>query len=241
MFVRHRLNRDLGFGRRIDEESSADRWVVHFVVGKRRFPVSELEIVPDGQISAEQQNRIGLAERRSQAPKHPDSVRDALIAGGVAQVFHAAPLHYVPLILQSGALLSKNALRAHGYLTSHFRRSSWSTDEKRGFAGVVHLMAFLEFELLDAKLGQGFPHVCFSIPTEHLPAHGVLVCRYNIARNHGTFSESSEHGFRREPFMIPVGVSAGEATSILRDCSARQWCLGSARSRLRAHSSRDKD
>jgi hypothetical protein len=77
-------------------------------------------------------------------------------------------------------------------------------------------MAFLEFELLDAKLGQGFPHVCFSIPTEHLPAHGVLVCRYNIARNHGTFSESSEHGFRREPFMIPVGVSAGEATSILR-------------------------
>jgi hypothetical protein len=168
MFVRHRLNRNLGFGRRIDEESNNDRWVVHFIVGKRRFPISELEVVPDDLISAGQQDRIRLAEMRSQTPRHPECVRDALIAGGVTRVFHAAPLHYVPLILQAGALLSKNVLRASGYLSSHFRRSSWSSDEQRGFAGVVHLMAFPSFKLLDAKLERGFPHVCFSIPTEHL-------------------------------------------------------------------------
>src|SRR5215210_3054174 len=68
------------------------------------------------------------------------SVRDALIQNGVAFVYHCTPLQYVPQILASMALYSKNQLLAQGFADSHLRPSSKRQDIARGFGDFIHMM-----------------------------------------------------------------------------------------------------
>jgi hypothetical protein len=57
----------------------------------------------------------------------------------VERIHHCAPLHYLPFICTSNALLSKPSLRRAGFHLSHFRSTSSRHDVARGFGNFVHL------------------------------------------------------------------------------------------------------
>lgn len=70
-------------------------------------------------------------------------------------LYHAAPLHYLPHILQSGALYPQSVLAARGILP---RRTAARRDRMLGLQDWVHLSLSADTPLLRDKLAKGYPH-----------------------------------------------------------------------------------
>ena len=71
-------------------------------------------------------------------------------------LYHAAPLHYLPHILQSGALYAKSILTGQGIKP---RQSAVRRDTMLGLTDWVHLATRADTPLLKDKLARGYPHV----------------------------------------------------------------------------------
>lgn len=145
-----------------------------------------------------------------------------LLASGIKRVFHYAPLHYLPFILRSEHLFSKQELLRLGYQNSHFRRTSAAQDQKRGFAAFVHTTTSAQPPILKAKLRGGFPHIEIAVPTELVEDCDYLLCRFNIAKTRyfrGALQEpleSAENGRYVESLRLPVALTDQERRDLLR-------------------------
>ncbi len=73
-------------------------------------------------------------------------------------LYHTAPLHYLPRILQSGALYPQSVLAAQGILP---RRTAARRDRMLGLADWVHLSLTADTPLLRDKFAKGYPHALF--------------------------------------------------------------------------------
>lgn len=71
-------------------------------------------------------------------------------------LYHATPLHYLPHILQSGALYAKSITAGQGITP---RRSAVRRDKMLGLTDWVHLSTRPDTPLLKDKLARGYPHV----------------------------------------------------------------------------------
>jgi len=145
-----------------------------------------------------------------------------LSSRGINEVFHYAPLQYLLFIARSQALLSKNELRRVGYEDSHFRRTSRSQDELRGFSNYVHLTLNHLPPILKAKLARGFPHFEVRIPAQHLEQGTMHLCRFNIAksrylRRQGApgSTESRANGRYHNDKQIPTAETEAECDDLL--------------------------
>ena len=70
-------------------------------------------------------------------------------------LYHATPLHYLPHVLQSGALYPKSVLAARGIAP---RPTALRRDRMLGLADWVHLSLRPDTPLLRDKLARGYPH-----------------------------------------------------------------------------------
>lgn len=129
----------------------------------------------------------------------------------VEWVYHYAPLHYLPFIARSQALLCKPAITTAGFPDRHIRSMSKKQDIARGFGGYVHLTLDPHPNILRAKLQAGFPHVKLMVPASVIDAIEFSLCRYNVAmtrylRKDGKpgFPESPTNGYYYEAQQIPV-------------------------------------
>ena len=73
-------------------------------------------------------------------------------------LYHTAPLHYLPHILESGALYAKSITAGQGIKP---RRSAVRRDTMLGLTDWIHLSTRPETPLLKDKLARGYPHVLF--------------------------------------------------------------------------------
>lgn len=141
---------------------------------------------------------------------------------GITEVYHFAPLHYLPFIARAGALSSKPALLKAGFSPSHFRSMSHRQDSARGFDECVHLTLAAHPPIVEAKLAAGFPHVRLSVPVNDVEAVDFALCRYNIAmtrylRRNGTpgFPESPTNGRYYDQKQIPVAKATADKRAML--------------------------
>ncbi|MGI4788428.1 MAG: hypothetical protein ACRYFS_06205 [Janthinobacterium lividum] len=70
-------------------------------------------------------------------------------------LYHATPLHYLPHILQSGALYAKSILAAQGIKP---RAGAVRRDKRLGLSDWLHLSTRPDTPLLRDKLRRGYPH-----------------------------------------------------------------------------------
>ncbi|MDQ2799302.1 MAG: DUF4433 domain-containing protein [Armatimonadota bacterium] len=82
-------------------------------------------------------------------------------------VYHATPLHYLPHILQSGALYAKSILAARGIAP---RPTAVRRDRMLGLADWVHLSLRPDTPLLHDKLAKGYPHALLVFDREAILA-----------------------------------------------------------------------
>lgn len=135
-------------------------------------------------------------------------------------MFHITPLHYLPLILRSGELMSKTKLVEAGFNTTHFRKRSRKQDLDRGFADYVHLTVREWPDILQSKLRRGFPHVRLRLEAKSL-GQDYLTCRYNIAmsrshrRTKSPSLESPENGYYLPGLDLPVAREATHQRTML--------------------------
>jgi hypothetical protein len=89
--------------------------------------------------------------------------------------WHTTPLHYIPHLLQSGALLSKARLLAAGSPIRP-RPTAVRRDRKLGLADYVHLSLVPRTPLLAHKRAHGFPHLLleFDAAVADLPGAAYL-------------------------------------------------------------------
>jgi hypothetical protein len=88
-------------------------------------------------------------------------------------LYHATPLHYLPLILQANELRSQRLL---GYAMG--RKSARRRDRILGVDSSVHFSLSADTPLLRDKLAKGMPHIVLVSSTENLAeaAWSVLPC-----------------------------------------------------------------
>jgi hypothetical protein len=108
-------------------------------------------------------------------------IMGALSANGVETVQHYAPLHYLPFIGRSRAILSKPSLDAAGFKSTHQRSMSRRQDVARGFGSYAHMTLDRQPRILKAKLGAGFPHFALSVPVSSIEEAVFSLCRFNVA------------------------------------------------------------
>lgn len=82
---------------------------------------------------------------------------------GVPFLYHATPLHYLPHILQSGALYAKSILAPQGIAP---RPTAARRDRMLGLADWVHLSLASDTPLLRDKLTLGYPHALLAFERE---------------------------------------------------------------------------
>lgn len=90
------------------------------------------------------------------------------------ELYHAAPLHYVPSIFQDGALYAKSVLAAKGIAP---RATARRRDHMLALQDYVHFSFQLPFPLLADKLKKGFPHVVLvfdAAALAQMPGHALL-------------------------------------------------------------------
>lgn len=145
-----------------------------------------------------------------------------LTSRGVAEVYHYVPLHYLMFIARSRALLSKGELGRLGFNNSHFRRTSRSQDELRGFSHYVHLTVTAYPPILAAKLASGFPHFEVRVPAAHVEKTTLHLCRYNIAKSRNLRTgkkpapESAATGRYHGAKQIPTAETVAECEALLQ-------------------------
>lgn len=140
---------------------------------------------------------------------------------GVNVVHHVTPLHYLPFIGRSGAILTKTDLEPrHGL--DHFRTKSDRHDRSRGFDDCAFLTTTECPPILRAKLSAGFPHVRLDVPSEALIEVKYSLCRFNIAmtrylRRDGKSGspESSTNGRYYGAQQIPVAKTDADKRAML--------------------------
>ncbi len=116
-------------------------------------------------------------------------------------LYHAAPLHYLPHILQSGALYAKSILAGQGIRP---RRSAVRRDTMLGLADWVHLSTRPDTPLLRDKLARGYPHVLLEFDRDAaLALPEVALLPYNTKAWHTRAA------------YVPV-TAAAEKTEMLR-------------------------
>jgi len=93
-------------------------------------------------------------------------------------LWHATPLHYVPYLLATGALLSQARLAAE-HLPVRPRPTAAARVRRLGLAGYVHLSLSPRTPLLADKRGRGWPHVLLQFPANLLEFPGVSLLKYN--------------------------------------------------------------
>jgi len=72
-----------------------------------------------------------------------------------SRLYHVTPLHYLPHVLQSGALYAQSVLAGRGIAP---RPTAARRDRMLGLADWVHLSLAPDTPLLRDKLGLGYPH-----------------------------------------------------------------------------------
>ena len=82
---------------------------------------------------------------------------------GVPFLYHATPLHYLPHVVQSGALYAKSILAGRGIVP---RPTAARRDRMLGLADWVHLSLVPETPLLRDKLRLGYPHALLAFGRE---------------------------------------------------------------------------
>jgi hypothetical protein len=145
-----------------------------------------------------------------------------LTSSGVQQVHHYTPLHYLPFIARSQALLSKPSMRSLGYSDWHFRSMSSRHDIARGFGAYAFLTLHQAPPIMKAKLAAGFPHVRITVPVDSIDAVTYDLCRFNVAmtrqlRRGGKagFPESLTNGRYYGKAEIPVARTKRDQTAML--------------------------
>lgn len=141
---------------------------------------------------------------------------------GVDRINHYAPLHYLPFIARSRALLGKHLLKQAGFTSSHLRSMSSTKDAARGFGGYVFLTLHPRPGILLAKLAKGFPHIGVSVPVRVVEEVGFSLCRFNVAmtrrlRRDGNpgYPESSANGRYYRDHQIPVARTHADKSALL--------------------------
>ena len=142
----------------------------------------------------------------------------------VERIHHCAPLHYLPFICTSNALLSKPSLRRAGFHLSHFRSTSSRHDVARGFGNFVHLTLASYSKILEARLAAGFPHIDLAIPADSVETAGYSLCRFNVAmtrflRRNGKsgFPESPSNGRYYGEQHVPTARTNADKKAMLQE------------------------
>ena len=145
-----------------------------------------------------------------------------LESAGVKEVHHYTPIHYLPFIARSRALLSKPAMRALGFPDTHFRSMSSRHDVARGFGEYAFLTLHPAPPILKAKLAAGFPHVRVTVPAGSVDDVAFDLCRFNVAmtrqlRRGGKagFPESITNGRYYGKAEIPVARTERDQVAML--------------------------
>jgi hypothetical protein len=145
-----------------------------------------------------------------------------LSANGVASVQHYAPLHYLPFITRSRAILNKPSLDAAGFKSTHLRSMSHGQDVARGFGSYAHMTLDRRPRILRAKLGAGFPHFALSVPVESVESATFSLCRYNVAMTRQLkrgkkrgFPESKTNGRYYLGHQIPIAREREDMMAML--------------------------
>lgn len=100
-------------------------------------------------------------------------------AAGPPALWHAVPLHYAPHLFATGALFSKDRLKAAG-LPIQPRPSAWRRDTRLGLSGYVHLSLSPRTPLLADKRRKGYPHVLLAFEAAGVLAlPGTALLAYN--------------------------------------------------------------
>lgn len=143
---------------------------------------------------------------------------------GIQKAYHVAPLHYLPFISRSRALLSRSRLKEDGYGDSHFRRTSHKADFERGFGDRIYLSPYQAPPILLAKLRKGFPHVRIGVPCSALVGSNFDLCRFSVARSRYLRrldkpgpSESITNGRYYEGRQLPVARTRDDVRGVLAE------------------------
>lgn len=136
-------------------------------------------------------------------------------------VYHITPLHYLPLILSAGELLSKTQLRSNGFSDGHFRKSSFERDEDLGFGDYLHLTVKEWPPILKSKIESGFPHIRLIFSAKSIePIYEI--CRYNIAKNRNPRGSKSPlpegplTGYYYGNLKVPVARTPRDQVALLK-------------------------
>jgi hypothetical protein len=95
--------------------------------------------------------------------------------------WHAVPLHYLPTLCASAALLSAQRLAEAGAVIRP-RPSAIARKRKLGLADCVHLSLAPRTPLLSDKRRKGFPHALLAFPPTLIARPEVALLRYNTKR-----------------------------------------------------------
>lgn len=142
-------------------------------------------------------------------------MKNTLSQHGIKYLYHTMPLHYLVFICRTNQLFSKEKLIKQGYNISHFRSSSRNADVKRGFGKVVHCTNNPFPPILISKLHKGYQHLEICTRADTLAEEQFLLCKYNIAKNRGLYTESLSTGKCYDGFKIPVAKSVEEKIAML--------------------------
>lgn len=124
-------------------------------------------------------------------------------------LYHAAPLHYLPHILQSGALYAKSITAGQGIKP---RRSAVRRDTMLGLTDWVHLSTRPDTPLLRDKLARGYSHVLFEFDRPAVLAlPEVALLPYNTKAWHTRSA------------YIPITNAAEKAEMLRRHDDAHQF------------------
>ena len=124
-------------------------------------------------------------------------------------LYHATPLHYLPHILQSGALYAKSITAGQGIKP---RASAVRRDKMLGLSDWVHLATRPDTPLLQDKMARGYPHALFVFDRAAILAlPEVALLPYNTKAWH------------RKADYVPVTDAAEKAEMLRRHDSRRQY------------------
>ena len=155
-------------------------------------------------------------------------------------LYHAAPLHYLPHILQSGALYPKSVLAGRGIAP---RPTAARRDRMLGLADWVHLSLRPDTPLLRDKLARGYPHALLAFECEAvlaLPQVALLPCNTKAWRSRAACRPVTDPAEKADllqrhadtgrfpslEVLVQYGLSlsllmqVGFATEAERDCAA---------------------
>jgi hypothetical protein len=108
--------------------------------------------------------------------------KNRLFTEDASLLWHTVPLHYLPYLLESGALLSAARLQAEGHPIRP-RPTAIARKTKLGLADYVHLSLKSRTPLLADKRAKGYPHALIAWDRAAVLAlPGVGLLRFNTKR-----------------------------------------------------------